>query len=90
MGSAALLALFGVSHTQSEVHAINVLCNVFLPSLANPENVGVTQQFRPLLGPREGMGEVANSDCVPLSWGSRDCKGYVGIPPSFGPSRRQG
>ena len=37
MGSAALLALFGVRHTQSELHAINVLCSVFLPSLANSD-----------------------------------------------------
>ena len=30
-----LLALFGVWHTQSELHAINDLCSAFLPSLAN-------------------------------------------------------
>ena len=35
MGSAALLALFGVWHTQSELHAMNDLCSVCLPSLAN-------------------------------------------------------
>ena len=40
MGSAALRALFGVWHTQSELHAINVLCSVFLPSLANNCCVG--------------------------------------------------
>ena len=30
--------------------------------LGIPENAGVRYQFRPLLGPREGMGEVATSD----------------------------
>ena len=34
-----------------------------------PENAGVRYQFRPLLGPREGMGEVATSDFFLCSWG---------------------
>ena len=31
-----------------------------------PENAGVMQHFRPLVGPREGRGEVATFDFVPL------------------------
>ena len=40
------------------------------PSLVDRENAGVTSHFRPLLGPREGRGEVATSDFVPLCWGT--------------------
>ena len=42
----------------------------------------------PLLGPREGQREIATSDFVPvLGVGDpRECKGYVAIPPSFGPT----
>ena len=34
--------------------------------LGTPQNAGVTQHFHPLLGPREGRGEAAISDFVPL------------------------
>ena len=41
---------------------------IFSPRLAlgTPENAGVTWHFHSLLGPREGRGEVATSDFVPL------------------------
>ena len=35
-------------------------------TLGTPKTAGVMQPFRPLLGPREGRGEVANFDSVPL------------------------
>ena len=35
-------------------------------TLGTPKKAGVMQPFRPLFGPREGKGEVANSDFVPL------------------------
>ena len=35
-------------------------------TLGTPKKAGVMQPFRPLLGRREGRGEVANSDFVPL------------------------
>ena len=65
---------------------------MFSPCLAlgTPENAGVALLFRPLLGPREGRAEVAISDVLPaLGIGaSGECKGYVAMPPSFGPPRR--
>ena len=39
---------------------------ILSPVLGTPENAGVMQQICPLVGPREGRGEVANSDFVPL------------------------
>ena len=39
---------------------------IFSPRLGPLENAGVTQHFRPPLAPREGKGEVATSDFVPL------------------------
>ena len=44
------------------------------PLFKTPENVGVMQQFPPLLGPREGRGEAATCDCVP----------FVGTPENAG------
>ena len=35
-------------------------------TLGTPKKAGVVQPFRPLLGPREGRGEVGNSEFVPL------------------------
>ena len=35
-------------------------------TLGTPKTAGVMPPFRPLLGPREGRGEVANFDSVPL------------------------
>ena len=45
---------------------------MFSPHLAlgTPQNAGVALHFRPLLGPREGRGEVATSDFVPLCMAS--------------------
>ena len=57
---------------------------IFSPCLAlgTPEN-----ELRPLLGPREGRGEASNSDflCALGVGDPRECRGYVAIPPSFGP-----
>ena len=41
-------------------------CFSLRPALGTSENAGVTQHFRSLLGPREGRGEVASCDFVPL------------------------
>ena len=38
---------------------------ILSPLLGTPENAGVTYQFRPLVGPREGRGEVATFDFIP-------------------------
>ena len=53
---------------------------------------GLRSNFAPLLGHREGKGEAATSDFVPvLGVGDpRECKGRVAIPPTCGPPRRQG
>ena len=67
---------------------------IFFPPLAlgTPQNAGVREHFRPLLGLREGRGEVSTSEFLPaVGVGDpRECKEYVGILPSFGPPRRQG
>ena len=42
------------------------------------------------MGPREGRGEVAIFDFVPLFGDPRECRGDVAIPPICGPPRRQG
>ena len=67
---------------------------IFSPCLVlgTPGNAGVTSQSRPFLGPQEGRGEVSNSDSLPvLGVGDiRECRGYVAIPPLFGPPGRQG
>ena len=39
---------------------------------------------------REGRGEATTSDFVPLFGDPRDCRGYVALPPTCGPPRRQG
>ena len=63
---------------------------ILSPCLGTPENAGVPYQFRPLLGPREGRVEAANSDFVPLFGDPQECRGSIAIPPSFGPPGRQG
>ena len=40
--------------------------------------------------PREGRGEVANSDFVTFASDPRECMGYVVFQPICGPRRRQG
>ena len=60
------------------------------PCLGTPENVGVTEHFHPLLGPREGRGREPLLILSPFVWGSRENRGYIALPPSFGPPRRQG
>ena len=52
---------------------------IFSPCLAlgTPENAGVTQHFGSLLGPREGRGEVAMFDFVPV------CRAFVREPDFF-------
>ena len=62
MGSAALLALFGVWHTQSKLHAINVLCSAFLPSLAN---YSILQWFKLGLHPKDPSGTLGRGLDVP-------------------------
>ena len=37
------------------------------------------------MGPREGKGEVANSEFVPFAGDHPECRGYESIPPSCGP-----
>ena len=63
---------------------------ILSPCLGTPQNARVMQHFRPLAGPREGRGEVANSYFVPLFGDPRECRGCVAIPPACGPRRRQG
>ena len=46
-------------------------------------------QFRPVLGAREGKGEVAIFDCVLFVRDARESMGYIAILPSFGHLRRQ-
>ena len=60
-------------------------------ALGTPENAGVTLQFRPLFGPREGRGEAATSDFLRARGvgDTRECRGYVAILPSLGPPKRQ-
>ena len=60
------------------------------PLLGSPENAWVMQQFRPLLGPREGKGEAATFECVPFVGDPRECKGLIAILSSLGPPKRQG
>ena len=38
----------------------------------------------------QGRGYVATSDFVPFVGDPRERRGYVAIPPTFGPHRRQG
>ena len=45
---------------------LRLLLLILSPLLGTPKNVGVTQHFRPLLGPREGKVKVATSDFVPF------------------------
>ena len=74
------------------------LCGSVALCLGIPEDARVTQHFRPLLGPRKDTGESSNSDFVPLSsrmsaplFGDpRGRKGYIALPPSFGPPKRHG
>ena len=63
---------------------------IFSPLSGTPENAGVTEHFLPLVGPREGTGEVATSDFVPLVGDPRECRVYVAILPSFGPLKSMG
>ena len=67
---------------------------ILAPRLAfgTPKNAGVTEQFRPLLGPQLYRGEVATCDfSLAIGVGDfRQCRGYIAIPPSSGPLRRQG
>ena len=51
---------------------------------------GLRSKFPPIVGPREGSGEAATSDFVPFAGDPRERKGYVAIPPTCGPPRRQG
>ena len=37
-------------------------------SLGTPQNVGVTKNFRPFLGPQEGKGEALTFGFVPFCW----------------------
>ena len=39
---------------------------------------------------REGKGDVTPCDFVPFYWGPPEGRGYVAIPPTCGPPRRQG
>ena len=52
---------------------------ILSPLLGTPENAGVMQPFRPLLGPREGRGETATFDFVPFLGDPRKCRGYVAL-----------
>ena len=60
-------------------------------ALGTPRMHGLHINFAVLFVPREGRGEVDTSDFLPaLGVGeSRECRGYVAIPPTFGPPRRQ-
>ena len=66
----------------------------YLPALGvgAPGMHGLRSKFRPLVDPGKGKGEAANSDILPaLGVGDpRECRGYVALPPSFGPARREG
>ena len=45
--------------------------------MGTPENTWVTSHFRPLVGPREGRGEVATFNFVPFDGDPRERRGYV-------------
>ena len=45
------------------------------PFLGTPENAGVTLQFRPVFGPREGKDEAATSDVLRFAGGPGQCRG---------------
>ena len=45
---------------------------ILSPLMGTPEDAGVTQHFRPLVGPREGRGEVATFDFVPFDGDPRE------------------
>ena len=47
---------------------------IFTPLLGTTKNAGVTLHFCPLMGLREGRGEVANSDYVPFVPDHRECR----------------
>ena len=55
-------------------------------------NVAVTQKFCPVVGPREGSGEVATSDFLSalIAGDPREWRDDVAFPPSFGLPGRQG
>ena len=55
--------------------------------LRTSEKVGVMWPFRPYVVPQECKGEVATCDFVPFCPPPppREGKGYVAIPPIFGP-----
>ena len=60
------------------------------PFLGTPKNEGVTSHFRPILGPRDGKGEVASFVFVTFLGDPPERKGCIAIPPTFGPPRRRG
>ena len=62
---------------------------ILSPFLEIPENAKVTRQLCPLLGPRDGKGEVANSNFVRYFEGPRERKGCVAIAPFSRPLTRQ-
>ena len=49
--------------------------------MGTPENIAAAQHLHPHFGPREGKGEVATFDFVPLFWDTQERKGYVPRPP---------
>ena len=51
------------------------LMPILSPLLVTPENAGLMPHFRPSLPPREGRGQAANSDFVPLVGDPQDRKG---------------
>ena len=60
--------------------------------LGTPENLGAAYQFRPLLGHREGRGEVATSDFLSVVGflDPRECRGCVATRPLFGAASHSG
>ena len=58
--------------------------------MGTPENARVMQLFRHHVGPREGRGDVATSDCVPFDGDPRERKGCVAVPSSCGPRQGRG
>ena len=63
---------------------------ILSPLLGTLENEVVMEQFDPLWGPREGMGEVATSDYLPFVGVPQERRGYVRAPCSWGHVRGQG
>ena len=55
--------------------------------LGTLENAGVTLQFRPLVGPRDGKGDALTSYFVPSPEDPQERIGGVAIPPTCGPLR---